>query len=139
MSSGCDLPASSKRGGFSGPKGSRMITSASGARLGRAGAAALLAAAFSLSAAPASAVAAATASATVRPATSQATVPPGRAWASFAYDAVRYQLVLFGGGIANTVYGDTWTWNDNSWTEQHPARSPSARIGAAMVYDPATR
>jgi hypothetical protein len=134
-------------GAFSDPKGGHMKTSASGAKLGRAGATALLAvaAAFSLSATPAFAATPAISSA-ARPSTSQA-VPPGRTWASFAYDAARYQLVLFGGNNQNavsgdnqdTVYGDTWTWKHGTWTEQQPARSPSARTGAAMVYDPATR
>jgi hypothetical protein len=116
-----------------------MDTSASGTKLGRAGATALLAVtvAFGLSATPALAAAPAI-SAAVRPSSSPA-APPGRTWASFAYDAARYQLVLFGGDNQNTVYGDTWTWKHGSWTEQQPARSPSARTGGAMVYDPATR
>jgi Galactose oxidase, central domain len=105
-----------------------MSTLGSGARLGRAASAALLAcaAAAGLAGTPAQAAGA-------------ATVPPGRTWPSVAYDPPRHELVLFGGNDENTVYGDTWTWKDSTWTEQDPARSPSARVGAAMVYDPATQ
>ena len=33
---------------------------------------------------------------------------------------------------------DTWTWDGTTWTQQHPATSPSARTFASMAYDPAT-
>ncbi len=33
----------------------------------------------------------------------------------------------------------TWTRTGTTWTHQHPAQSPSARTGAAIVWDPATR
>jgi hypothetical protein len=105
-----------------------MITSASGAKLGRVGATALLAvaAAFSLSATPALAAAPAISSA-ARPSASQV-APPGRTWASFAYDAARYQLVLFGGnnqGTEGGYQGDTWVWTGRTWRQLHPATSPS--------------
>ncbi len=52
-------------------------------------------------------------------------------------------MVLFGGDTgqganSGNVLGTTWTWNGR-WTERHPASTPSARTGAAVVYDPATR
>jgi hypothetical protein len=46
--------------------------------------------------------------------------------------------VLFGGDNGRTVSGDTWTLKNGRWTQQHPALSPSARTGGAMVYDAAT-
>jgi hypothetical protein len=64
--------------------------------------------------------------------------PPGREWASFAYDPRLRESVLFGGQTASAVLGDTWTRHGSSWTQQHPASSPSARTGAALVYDQAT-
>ncbi|MGO8960995.1 MAG: kelch repeat-containing protein [Streptosporangiaceae bacterium] len=77
-------------------------------------------------------------------ATSAPPRPPGREWPSFAYDAARHELVLFGGddfGSANASGGfrGTWTRIGRSWTKQHPASSPSGRTGAAMAYDAATR
>jgi hypothetical protein len=68
--------------------------------------------------------------------------PPGREWASFAYDPRLHELVLFGGDTAGAVhpgvFRGTWTRAGATWTKRHPARSPSARTGAAMVYDAAT-
>lgn len=68
--------------------------------------------------------------------------PPGRAWASLAYDQRLHELVLFGGdtelaGHPGVVFRGTWTRTGATWTKRHPARSPSARTGAAMVYDAA--
>jgi hypothetical protein len=60
-------------------------------------------------------------------------------WAGFAYDQARDEFVLFGGNNESTVLGDTWTRKGVTWTQQQPAHSPSARTGAAMVYDPASR
>jgi hypothetical protein len=42
------------------------------------------------------------------------------------------------GGYDGTVLGDTWTRRGGTWTQQHPASAPSARTGAAIVYDAAT-
>jgi hypothetical protein len=69
-----------------------------------------------------------------------ATHPSFRVFASMAYDAANGTVVLFG-GINTTkghVFGDTWTWNGTTWTEQHPAVHPSARDEAQMAYDAAT-
>jgi hypothetical protein len=69
-----------------------------------------------------------------------ATSPPARFDAAMAYDAATGTVVLFGGmGLAPDNYlGDTWTWNGTTWTEQHPATSPTHRTGGRMVYDAAT-
>jgi hypothetical protein len=68
--------------------------------------------------------------------------PPGREWASFAYDPRLHELVLFGGDTAYAVhpgvFRGTWTRTGATWTKRYPARSPSARTGAAIVYDAAT-
>ncbi len=49
-------------------------------------------------------------------------------------------MVLFGGGGNRRLrlFGDTWTWDGTTWTQQAPAASPSARDQAAMAYDAAT-
>jgi hypothetical protein len=68
--------------------------------------------------------------------------PPGRAWGSFGYDPRLHELVLFGGDTVRAahpgVFSGTWTRTGATWIKRHPARSPSARTGAAMVYDAAT-
>jgi len=46
---------------------------------------------------------------------------------------------LFGGGVFESNLGDTWTWDGSTWTKQTPTASPSARQGASMAYDAATR
>jgi len=67
--------------------------------------------------------------------------PFARFGGAMAYDAATGTVVLFGGygyGKADIFFGDTWTWNGTTWTEQHPATSPPGRWGAAMAYDAAT-
>src|SRR5437660_2601178 len=66
--------------------------------------------------------------------------PPRRRHANMVYDAVLGQLVLFGGYGTDTKspLNDTWLWNGTSWTQQHPATSPSARLSASMAYDAIT-
>ena len=56
------------------------------------------------------------------------------------FDAARHDIVLFGGesDVPPFVLGDTWTWDGNAWKQEHPAKSPSPRAGAAIAYD-ATR
>ena len=39
------------------------------------------------------------------------------------------------GQVAN--FDETWTWNGATWTQQHPAVSPSPRYNAALAYDAA--
>src|SRR5207248_2070290 len=60
-----------------------------------------------------------------------------RITAGMAYDAIRKQVVLFGGTVANTEYfNDTWTWDGSNWTEQTPTNSPPGRAYTSMAYDP---
>ena len=74
------------------------------------------------------------------------TSPPARGYCVMAYDAAHQQVVLFGGYseppagppfVAGTRWGDTWVWDGTNWTQKSPQSSPSARTGAAMVYDAA--
>jgi hypothetical protein len=100
--------------------------------------AALAAAALS-GAIPAQAAAVARAPGHARATPARAAVTPrGREWSAFAYYPPKSELVLFGGRRPGTIFGDTWTRTGSTWTQQHPTRSPSARTGASMVYDPAS-
>ncbi len=70
------------------------------------------------------------------------TVPPGRRFDTqgMAYLPSSGTVVMFGGVTQGGVmFGDTWTWNgvNQSWTQQAPASSPSARR-APLAYDPST-
>jgi hypothetical protein len=67
--------------------------------------------------------------------------PPGRGWHAMAYDAALGRVLLFGGStVAYTEeVNDTWVWDGSNWTQESPALSPSARIGAGMAYDIAHR
>jgi hypothetical protein len=38
-------------------------------------------------------------------------------------------------GGYSPILDDTWTWNGSTWTQQAPATSPPARVGASMAYD----
>ena len=66
--------------------------------------------------------------------------PPPRHGAPLTYDAASGTVVLFGGdeNVFVLVYGDTWTWDGNNWTQQFPTDTPSPRTGTALGYD-ATR
>jgi hypothetical protein len=69
-----------------------------------------------------------------------ATNPSGRTWTQMAYDAGRGRVVLFGGADGQngqSALGDTWEWDGTNWLRRSPTRSPSARHGHAMAYDPA--
>ena len=63
--------------------------------------------------------------------------PSARANAAFAFDVDRRVMVLFGGGTTNLLSGfdDTWTWDGQAWTEQHPVHKPWGTSYAAMAYD----
>ncbi len=69
-----------------------------------------------------------------------ATSPPARFGATMVYDAASGVVVLFGGGVSGTSFlSDTWTYNaaTDTWTQETPATSPSARYLATMSYDAA--
>ncbi len=67
--------------------------------------------------------------------------PSGRQYAAMAYDAATRQMVLFSGGIGGggPQSPDTWIWNGTNWSQATPRISPSAREGAVLAYDGATR
>jgi len=67
--------------------------------------------------------------------------PPARRFdqPGMAYDAATETIVLFGGVDSdNNVFGDTWTWNGTTWTQQFPTTRPSPRR-APIAYDGATK
>ena len=72
---------------------------------------------------------------------------PSARQAPLAYDAATQTVVLFGGsnwkvevpGSGGTAYGDTWTWNGATWTQQFPSSSPSARSYFSMAFDAVLR
>jgi hypothetical protein len=70
-----------------------------------------------------------------------ATSPSIRCEAGMAYDAARAEVVLFGGlsfGTASIHFSETWIWDGTTWTQQHPATSPSARSTSGsmgLAYD----
>jgi hypothetical protein len=67
------------------------------------------------------------------------TFPPGRFSSGMTFDAAEGDVVLFGGFDSQQwgVRNDTWTWDGTTWTEQHPATSPSDRGGVGTTYDAA--
>jgi hypothetical protein len=60
-----------------------------------------------------------------------------------AYDPSTKQVVMVGGPVTTSPVTalppgtQTWTWNGNAWTQQHPATSP-AMAGACAAFDDAT-
>ena len=71
--------------------------------------------------------------------------PIGRGDEMFVYDSRGDLFVLFGGWheLANETYvrlSDTWTFSlaNGTWTQRHPADSPTARSDAMVAYDSAT-
>lgn len=66
------------------------------------------------------------------------TSPPGRTFPAMAFDPESQNVILFGGGAANsdTPRNDTWAWNGSTWRELQPASAPPRLGQAKMVYDP---
>jgi hypothetical protein len=62
--------------------------------------------------------------------------PPPRSTHDIAFDPGRGRLVLFGGAVGGTMFGDTWEWDGQYWI-QVADTGPSARSGHAMAYDSA--
>jgi hypothetical protein len=56
------------------------------------------------------------------------------------YDDKTRSLLLFGGGAHDSIgdVNDTWTWDGSTWTQLHPATSPSPRDNASLAYDAAS-
>jgi len=71
--------------------------------------------------------------------------PSPRAIPAEAYDPATKQLMLFGGAVNGArgtcckALSDTWTWSGSTWKQLTPAHHPSARGGATMAYDAATK
>lgn len=64
--------------------------------------------------------------------------PVSRDTPVLVYDKARRVTVLFGGYNASspgTMYGDTWEYDGNSWTQRFPAHSPAPRYQASAFYD----
>jgi hypothetical protein len=63
--------------------------------------------------------------------------PAGRHGLAMAFDALRGEMVLFGGiGREGTYFGDTWIWDGSEWTRRSPQSAPSPRTSAAIACDP---
>jgi hypothetical protein len=67
--------------------------------------------------------------------------PPARTDESMVFDAARGKVILFGGcsnfGCGDKLFNDTWTWDGQTWTQEHPLNSPPARGGASMAFNAA--
>ena len=63
--------------------------------------------------------------------------PPTSADATYyqamAFDPIRGQVLLFGGGAPFS--DQTFAWDGTTWIELDPAKSPPARYGAELAYD----
>ena len=61
--------------------------------------------------------------------------PPARCCHNMFYDAVREQVILYGGcNDYQTFYNDAWGWNGKNWEQVDIQDSPIAS-GAPIVYD----
>ncbi len=57
---------------------------------------------------------------------------------AMAYDAVRQQIVLFGGVVTRVgSVNETWLWNGTNWMLATPAHSPGVRSYSSMAFDAA--
>jgi hypothetical protein len=61
-------------------------------------------------------------------------------YAGIAFDADSQLVIVFGGwgGDLGQDTNQTWSWDGTNWVLLNPAKSPSARDGLGMAYDPAT-
>ena len=69
-----------------------------------------------------------------------ATTPPSVETPAMAYDKGRGVVVLFGGWNGTppgTMYGTTWEYDGNDWTQRFPATTPTPRYRAGCAYDDA--
>lgn len=67
-----------------------------------------------------------------------ATSPPARFMSMMTYDAVRKEVVLFGGRGSTAVetgLNDTWVWNGVTWLRKFPQHVPPARSLATLAFD----
>jgi N-acetylneuraminic acid mutarotase len=71
------------------------------------------------------------------------TPPPAKAWPtprelhSMAFCPTTGKTYVFGGSDSNNAYlDDLWEWDGSAWTEVEADLRPSARMNAALAYDP---
>jgi cysteine-rich repeat protein len=64
--------------------------------------------------------------------------PSVRQHTAAAYDAVRRQVVLFGGllNLNGSILGDTMLRRASTWSPALPFTQPQPRMGASVAYDP---
>ena len=64
--------------------------------------------------------------------------PTARANPAISYDPGAQRVLLYGGdnGSGTSFYGDTWTFDGTTWTQQSPVHTPGQRSQAAMAFDP---
>ncbi len=72
--------------------------------------------------------------------------PPWRAGPELAYDPLRGETVLFGGGgpsegscgsAESSSCSDTWVWDGEDWAPREPGETPPARTYHGLAYDDA--
>lgn len=63
--------------------------------------------------------------------------PAPRSQMGAAFDAVRAEVVIFGGLSGGVPSGDAWSWDGAKWTPLTPAgAAPAPRYAPAMWFDP---
>lgn len=67
---------------------------------------------------------------------SPAVSPAWRHGPAIAFDAIRAEHVMFGGGQYSNILNETWVWNGTNWTQRTPAVSPGSRREHVLVYEP---
>ncbi len=67
----------------------------------------------------------------------QTEIPLGRFLPSMVYDPVNERVMLFGGGIGDALFDDTWVLNyeTETWIELSLSTSPTPRHSPVMVFD----
>ena len=65
--------------------------------------------------------------------------PGALKWPGMAYDSINQRCILFGGQVGDDPVDETMVYDAQSetWTNAHPASSPSGRITSAMSFDSA--
>lgn len=66
----------------------------------------------------------------------EAVSPANRTTDAFSWNIGHNYGILFGGYSGNIMYGDTWKFQNNMWSQVYPINSPSPRRGSAMAFDP---
>ncbi len=67
---------------------------------------------------------------------SSAVSPAWRHGAAIAFDTVRAEHVMFGGGQYSNILNETWAWNGIHWAQRAPAVSPGIRREHVLVFEP---